>query len=187
MVVLSLTGVFSGRAQFTVTLSAEQDLPYDPPPVLNGYPLNFIYTYSISGSFPPPVNSFDSVVAISVGLGAIDSCFTTFSASNVGGQFVNNPPPEPGDQIDFVDDYNGGLVDGTLTVGSAYPMPDNLTWEVGELAYDDDGSGLSLVWLGGYQGVVAVPEPMNTGLVLGVMITALVGFPVLAGRLSRVP
>jgi len=181
VVVLSITMVFSGKAQFSVSLSSEQDFPYNPPPIINGNPVNYIYEYSVSGNFPASSDPSAGVCAISVGLGANDSCMAGFSASNVGGQFVNNSPPEPGEQIDFVDNYYGGQVQGNITVDSSYPLPENLTWSISELAYGGDSDDPSLDVLDTYAGVVLVPEPGSTGLLFG-SVVALAGFAVVGLR-----
>jgi hypothetical protein len=176
---MSLTATFSSEAQFSVTLSSVQDLggaAFD-----NGQPINYIYNFTISGSFPS--NPDFSLYGISLCLsgfgdpGAIDG---GFSASQVGGWLPTNPPEFQGDSVSFEDYYYGGPVQGTITVVSTGSLQNYINWSVGELGWvNPDGFPDYYTTLESYAGGAVVPEPTHTGFLFGAgvfVVAAAAGF-----------
>jgi hypothetical protein len=163
MAALSITAVFSGKAQFSVSLSSVQDFPWNPPPIVNGYPVNYIYNFTVSGNFPPPAPPFDSVVEILMRItpsdGYLNTADANFSASNVGGPYLNDSPWQPGELYAFWDFYNGGPVQGSITIWTSDPIPGNWTWDTAELAQESDSGILLLAPIYSYSGLIAIPEP----------------------------
>jgi hypothetical protein len=176
---MSLAATFSSEAQFSVTLSSVQDLggvSFD-----NGQPINYIYDFTISGSYPsnPDYNLYGISLCLS-GFGYPGAIDGGFSASHVGGWLPTNPPEIQGDSVSFEDYYSGGPVQGTITVVSTGSLQDYFNWSVGELGWVyPDGFPDYYTTLESYSGGVAVPEPSQTGFLFSagvIAVAAAAGF-----------
>ena len=174
-----LAAACSAQAQFSITLSSVEDL--GGAALDSGQPIDYIYNFTISGNFPttPGYSSYGLSLSMS-GFGYPGVIDGGFTGSSVGGWLPSNPPEFTSDSISFEDYYSGGPVKGTITVVSTGPFQDDFSWGVVELGMPSSDTLVTrYTSLGSFSGLTVVPEPMNTGLLFGAALLAVVSVPYL--------